>query len=72
MKDLRGNVIVTVRFEIPVSESLYPRVKDMKGKVLPEDIVAAEEQNYLDNTDNYLDIVGDHITEVGISFEETE
>jgi hypothetical protein len=71
MEALKGNLIVTMRFEIPVGDHMYPRIKAVQGVVHPADIVAAEEQNYLANVDNYLDLVGDHITEVEFSFEQT-
>lgn len=67
---LSGSVIVTMRFEIPVNELQYPRIKEVYGEVRPGHIVAAEEQNYLANVDNYLDLVGDHITEIDFSFRE--
>lgn len=68
MSDLRGNLIVTMRFAIPVNERMYP-ILQRDGIVRVEDIVAAEEQNYLANVDNYLDLVGDYITEVEFSFD---
>jgi len=71
MDVLKGKLIVTMRFEIPVSEHMYPLVKEARGEVRVEDIVAAEEQNYLANVDNYLDLVGDYISEVEFSFEES-
>jgi len=67
---LSGSLLVTMRFEIPVNELQYPRIKEVYGEVRPEHIVAAEEQNYLNNVDNYLELVGDHITEIDISFRE--
>ena len=71
MNDLRGKLVVTLRIEIPVNEHQYPLVKREKGTVTVADIVAAEEQNYLDNTDDYLNLVGDYVTEVDFSFERT-
>jgi hypothetical protein len=70
MEPLRGRLVVTMKFEIPVSEEMYPRIKQTRGYVLKEDIVAAEEQNYLANVDNYLDLVGDYITEVEFAFDD--
>lgn len=67
---LSGNLVIIMRFEIPVNERLYPRILEERGVVRPEDIVAAEEANYLANVDNYLELVGDHIVEVDISFRE--
>ena len=71
MNELRGKLIVTVKIEIPVNEHQYALVKREKGEVTVPDIVAAEEQNYLNNIDDYLILVGDHITEVDFSFERT-
>lgn len=71
MNDLRGKLIVTMRIEIPVNEHQYPLVKRDKGEVTPADIVAAEEQNYLANIDDYLTLVGDYVTEVEFFFERT-
>jgi hypothetical protein len=69
MNDLRGKLIVSIKIEIPVNEHQYALVKREKGTVTVADIVAAEEQNYLNNIDEYLTLVGDHITEVDFSFE---
>lgn len=69
MSILKGSLIVTMQFAIPVNENMYP-ILQAKGDVRKEDIVAAEEANYLANVDNYLDIVGDYVTEVEFSFEE--
>jgi len=69
MSDLRGKLIVTMRIEIPVNEHQYTLVKRDKGEVTVADIIAAEEQNYLNNVDDYLTLVGDYVTEVEFSFE---
>lgn len=69
MNDLRGNLVVTLRIEIPVNEHQYPLIKRDKGEVTIGDIVAAEEQNYLNNIDDYLTLVGDYVTEVEFAFE---
>jgi hypothetical protein len=66
---LSGNLVITMRFEIPVNEDMYPLIKE-QGEVTVADIIAAEEANYFANVDNYLDLVGDHIVEVDISFRE--
>lgn len=68
---LKGKLVVTVRIEIPVNEHQYALVKREKGAVTVADIVAAEEENYLNNIDDYLTLVGDHIAEVDFSFERT-
>lgn len=72
MSDLKGKLVVTVRIEIPVNEHQYTLVKREKGEVTPADIIAAEEQNYLANVDDYLNLVGDYITEVEFTFEKTK
>lgn len=68
MSTLRGTLLVTMRFEIPVSAPMYQTVINEKGVVTPDDIVLAEEQNYLANMDNYLDLMGDHVSEVEFDF----
>ena len=70
MSNLRGSLIVTVTFRIPVSGKMYPLIIKEKGEVCVEDIVAAEEENYTQNEDSYFELFGDHISEVDISFEE--
>lgn len=70
MHNLRGSLVVTVTFRIPVSGEMYPLILKEKGEVCVEDIVAAEEQNYTENEDTYFELFGDNISEVDISFEE--
>jgi len=70
MSNLRGSLVVTVTFRIPVSAGMYPLILKEKGEVCVEDIIAAEEQNYTENEDSYFELFGDKISEVDISFEE--
>jgi len=68
MSDFKGTLVVTMRFDIPVHASMYQTVLKEKGVVTPDDIILTEEQNYLDNADNYLEVMGDHVTEVAFDF----
>lgn len=70
MSNLRGSLVVTVTFRIPVSGEMYPLIKMEKGEVRVEDIIAAEEENYTQNEETYFEMFGDYISEVDISFEE--
>ncbi len=70
MSDLRGDLVVTVTYRIPVSERMYPQVTEARGRVSPEDIVAVEEGNYLVNEAEFSSMFHEHITEVDIRFEE--
>lgn len=70
MNVLRGSLVVTVTFRIPVSGNMYPSIMKEKGKVTVADIIATEEENYTQNEQMYFEMFGDHITEVDISFEE--
>lgn len=72
MEHLKGNLIVTVKLVIPVNEHQYALVKRDKGVVTPGDIIAAEEDNYLANSDDYLMIMGDYVSEVEFTFERTD
>ena len=71
MDHLKGNLIVTVKLAIPVNEHQYALVKRDKGAVTAGDIIAAEENNYLANPDEYLLLMGDYISEVEFAFERT-
>lgn len=70
MDTLKGNLIITARFSIPVHEGQYRAVKNRKGVVTVADIVAAEEENYMSNIDGYFDMISDYVEEVDITFEE--
>lgn len=65
---LRGKLKVTMEFEIPVNEDQYP-VLQRKGEVTAEDVIAAEEDNYLNHIDDYLVMLEEHVTEVSFDFE---
>lgn len=69
---LKGKLVVTLRFEVPVNEQMYAATLRDKGSVTVEDILAAEEQNYLSDNDIYLSAILDHVTEVSFSFEPTK
>jgi hypothetical protein len=69
MSDFAGTLVVNLRFEIPVCASMYQTVLKEKGVVTPDDIILTEEQNYLANADNYLDVKGDYVTEVSFDFQ---
>ena len=68
MSDFKGTLVVMMRFDIPVHASMYQTVLKEKGAVTPDDIILTEEQNYLTNADNYLDLMGDHVSEVSFDF----
>jgi hypothetical protein len=68
MSDFKGTLVVTMRFDIPVRAGMYQTVLKEKGVVTPDDIIRIEEQNYLDNADDYLEIMGDHVSEVSFDF----
>ena len=68
MSDFGGTLVVTMRLEIPVRAAMYQTVLKEKGVVTPDDIILIEEQNYLANADDYLDIMGDHVVEVSFDF----
>lgn len=70
--ELKGKLIVTMRFEVPVNERMYAATLRDKGNVTVEDILTAEEQNYLADNDTYLSAILDNVTEVSFSFEPTK
>jgi hypothetical protein len=70
---LRGNLKVTMEFKIPVSEDLYPTIQRQNAlrgvESHAQQILDAEEQNYIANPDGYLERLLDHVTEVSFDFE---
>jgi len=68
MEELKGNLVVTMRFEIPVQSSMYQMVLKDKDVVTSEDILFAEESNYLEDVDSYLDNIRDRVVEVSFDF----
>ena len=73
---LRGKLKITMVFEVPVNEDMYPAIQKQNAifrqEMTPKQILDAEEQNYLNHVDDYLDTVGDHISEVSFDFEVTD
>jgi hypothetical protein len=73
---LKGKLKITMVFEVPVSESLYPQIQKqnaiLRKEMTPRQILDAEEENYLHHVDDYLDTIGEHVTEVSFDFLPTE
>jgi hypothetical protein len=69
---LKGKLQVTMRFEVPVSEDMYPEIKKtntrLRQGMSERQILRAEEENYINDPDNYLDVLGDHIASVSFDF----
>jgi len=65
---LRGKLKVTMEFEIPVNEDMYPALQRVGG-VTAEALIAEEEGNYLNHIDDYLVMLEDNVTEVSFDFE---
>ncbi|RLG94051.1 hypothetical protein DRO27_05320 [Candidatus Bathyarchaeota archaeon] len=69
---LKGKMQVVMRFEIPVSEGMYPGIKnknDILGQEMTEQqIIAAEEANYNSDPDEFLDAIRDNISSVSFDF----
>jgi hypothetical protein len=73
---LKGKLKVTMEFEVPVSEDFYPEIKKknaiMRMEMTGRQIIRAEEENYTADPDNYLDVLGDHVTSVSFDFERSQ
>lgn len=70
---VKGKLLVTMSFEIPVSEDMYPRVQQqnavLRMEMHAQQILEAEEQNYIADPDSYLERLADHVTEVTFDFQ---
>jgi hypothetical protein len=68
MSSVRGKLIVIMQYEVPVNGDQYKQTLRDKGEVTGADIVDAEEQNYLDNLDTYVEALAEHIASVSFEF----
>ena len=69
---LKGKLQVVMRFEIPVSEDLYPVIKKknaiLRQEMTDDQIIRAEEENYNSDPDEFLDAIRDNIASVSFDF----
>ena len=68
MSSVRGKLVVTMRYEVPVNGDQYKQTLRDKGEVTGADIIDAEEQNYLHKLDTYVDALSEHIASVSFEF----
>lgn len=65
---IQGKLVVTMVYEVPVNGDQYQQTLRDKGEVTAADIIDAEEQNYLQDLDTYVEALAEHISSVSFEF----